>query len=381
MSLAKAAKAEVYSPLFFQGMMVITAFQSVLSIFGIILVYRIYRLIDASPKTALLCTLIIAVNPLFFTWERTLLTESLALNLTLLLAFLYVILLKKIEPLTLLFFTVNSILLLLLRPATILIPLLLFTALLIRHFKPIFIFSIIFCTMVYLAVPFGWSLYNTRIHDYGGFQVYGDINLLGRTLILDLPIENARSYTYLYSTMVQYRSMGGSRNPYRFLETFDPTFFSKPDKLNTLAGFTHSVIFSTLPQFISGSIPDIPKSFIGVSSTISIPDNSALPFSGFLYALQQIYRFLQIPVMIAAPVVFATDIYKLLRKRNSFRLFAAIAINIVALTQIIINTFLGYEDFSRLSVPVMPLLWIVIFRKLKIPFLRISLFQRHARGN
>jgi hypothetical protein len=356
MLVSGVAKAAIQSREFYQGMNTLLYFQALAGITGVIFIYASLRLIPVSRTAALIISLLAAVNPLFIGWERTLLTESLALNISLILTYLYLWILKKPDGYKMFFFLLFSVILILVRPAMILFPPLLWLMLTIRSFRKSVIYPAVISLVIYLAIPFTWTVFNGRVHGYPGFQVYGDINLLGRILQFSLPADSASGYPYLYSNLTRYRTDAGVPNPYRFLESADPDFFGDTRKLNGLSGFTHTIVLNNLPSYILLSLPDIVKSTGETSGIIRVGQTA--DFTGSIIRTgQNMFSLFQTLIFggIFILIVFLIIINKTGPKTVFYTL---LSLYIIALFQICTGTLLGYEDFGRLAVTSMPLLYL-----------------------
>jgi hypothetical protein len=356
MLLTRVTRAPIQSAEFYLGMNTLLYFQATIGIVGTIIIYQIMRSLSLTKNISLVISILVSINPLIIAWERTLLTESLALNLIIFIVYLYIKILNKPTTPNILLLTLSSLTLILVRPAMITLTPMLFLGIFIRHPNKYILFKLIPAFGLYISIPLFWSIYNGHMHGYPGFQVYGDVNLLGRILQLNLPIESAAKSNYLYSTMKDYRLNGGDPNPYRFLETFDPNFFGNTLKLNTLSQFTHIVIFNNLPRYILFCLPDIFKSTGEISKVIKISSVNNL-LTNVVYMGQIIFSSIQTILIIY--LLISILFLKFMKKhRSTLSFYSLLSIFIFALIQIIINTLLGYEDYGRLSAPIIPLLFI-----------------------
>lgn len=341
--------APVGSEGFERSTQLLMVLQSAAAIAGVMLLYALLRALSLSPRASLVISVVHSVNMMLIPWERTMLTESFAILWMIFYAYMIIQIIQKFTLMRISVLLMLSLTGLYLRPAFIFVPLFTFVLLffLLRTVRTKFKIA---CTLlIYFGVIYLHINLNSVNWNFRGFQVIGEFNLLGRILQFELPIETGRQYEFFYKNVSDYRSRGGSPNPYRFIDTYDPTLSVNPARLTELTKFNHTVILSQLPKYIVQSISDIPRAFIEISPFIQAR-------STFLSLIQQTFRIFQSLLLLS---IFAIPIaYRRLQLDPSKRNRVIIVLCTLCTAQVVVSALFGYEDLGRLISPIIPLFMI-----------------------
>jgi len=353
--------AAVGSAQFMKGATFITIVQSVIALTGLYLLYKTALILKIEKRYASLFTLFISLNHLLFAWEGVLLTESLVIFWIILTTYILLIALKKIGSSVMVILLLLFIAGFLLKPAYLAFPLVTLPIIAFTHQKKGILMPIVVSLLLFLAVPFAYIKGNEALHNYSGVNHITDINLMGRILQYNLPVEAGRDVTFFYGAVRDYRAIGGDPMPYRFLEYYDPQIYDKPERLNDLQRFTRAVVLDNLPRFITLGVAEIPKRMLEPNDLIA--ENPEAPFLLTLFnGLRSFYTAAQYLTLLVLPLFFLV-LFRFFRK-PSFPTAATMIIGVIALYQIIVSVFFGYSEFGRLISVVQPQLYLFLLLQL-----------------
>lgn len=321
---------------FRNSMSMLMLFQSVIAVMAIIYFYQTLHSLKFTQKFSFFISLFISLNMMFIPWERTLLTESIAISWMIFFASVYLRTFAKPTFQSVTILLLVSIIGFYVRPAFLFVPALGFI-LLVYYQRKKFIFIV--ALIVYLLAPMIHTSLNGSNWQYNGLYVIGEFNLLGRILQFNLPIKSAKSVPYFYEGMTAYRALNGEPNPYRFLDYLDRDIYIKMDKLEELREFNRLVITNNLPAYTLRALLDIPKEFVDISPAVRQQDPSIFSI------LARVQRAIQIVMIFLFPIALIPI------KR------APLAS--IALIYLLVIVFISYEDFGRLAVPIMPIVYLL----------------------
>ncbi len=364
--------AAIGSSHFNQSMQFLMALQSLTAIAGILIFYKLLLLYSSfSRRTAFLITILTSINMLLISWERTLLTESFAISWIFFFSYAFVKTLRKPSLSTIMHLSIVSIIGFYLRSAFLFLPFIAFFLALLRHPRR----TVFVCTFIalslYSAVLVFHSTMNMVNWHYKAINISSEVNLLGKIIIYDLPIESGRSSMF-YPILSQYRLDGGVPNPYRFLESYDREIHTKPKVLYELAQFNHQVILANIPTLLGKSLLEIPKS-ADISVFIKITSQT---FLGRIFSLfQKFYSSMQW-LSLASIVCLVPSLLSFV-KRHKYSSTIVHDLGILAWTHIFLSVLLGYEDYGRLVAPITPLILVFLIFWIK-KILNMLFHQGHS---
>lgn len=350
----------IFSAPFLRTMHQIIIFQSVLAVATLLILYLILKKLKLSPFSRLCFLLFISLNPIVFAWERLLLPESLTAFFLIALSLSALHILKKPSRIALFTFFLLSVFGFLLRPVYIFLPVPILLLIVFYHrFKKQIIFAAFLILAVYFSIIGIYVNANRMQFDYPGVSRASDINLLGKILTLNLPVESAKNESAVFEAVNQYREDNKELHPWRFLDTYAGTFYGNTSNLNSLSRFTKTVISHNLPTFVSLSTLALPASLLDISEKYILKEAGSDNLSFFFNLLFRFYhnlQYLTLIVFIAYPLSF----YKFLKTRN-FHNSSMLIIGTISLYQIIFSVFFSYAEFGRLISPSQPLLYLFSF--------------------
>lgn len=338
--------AEVGTLEYYSGMELLMVFQHCIAIFTIITLYFCLKKLQVRHWLILVTTILYSLNILLFFWERTLLTESLSISWTVCMTLTSIIILQKAKFRYFVIFLILSIIGVLLRPANIFLPLGFMISIMLSYRKINIVIPTSIILIIYILVPFGWSLYNSNVHQYRGFQTYSDINIFGRIMVKHIPGLAGSKFPSIYTGFEEYLATSKNIDPYAYFEHLDQNFFSFPQNLIDLHGFNVEILKTEFFAYIFSIIPDIPKAFY---ESLSIPHNYT-EISHFLFSLLHFSYLLCFPFWV----------YRIgkLKQAQTFLQKLPILLYALAWIQLIINVGLSYSEYFRLNISVMPLFYL-----------------------
>lgn len=358
--LAGMLNSAMFSAPFIWAMHKIIIFQSVAGIAALITLYLILAKLKFSPLFSLMFTIFIGLNPVVFGWERLLLPEALTAFFLITLSYSAIHILEKPSGIFFLTFFLLSVFGFLLRPVYILLPLpILLFIIIFNRFKRRIIFTTLFILIMYFGFIGIYVKGNIIKFDYPGISRAADINLLGKILQFNLPIESGKNEAVVYDAVSQYRESNQELHPWRFLDANAGTFLGNTPRLNSLSRFTKTVISHNLVTFVWRSFLQLPASVLDLSEKYILKppytDISSFAFN-LLYHFYHNLQYLTLIVFIAYPL----SLYKFMKTKN-FHNASVLLIGTVVVYQIIFSVFFSYGEYGRLISPSQPLLYLFSF--------------------
>ncbi len=332
------------SPAFNRGLQVIVAIQTILGAASFAFFYQAIKRWMPEILHRLL-GLWILLDVFAFGWERSILSEGIAVSLLL---FTTAALLNTIHTPTkrgflMLFFLFASGFLL--RPALLTIPIASLPILAWHFRKKTTIFALSLVTLIgFLLVPITYAQINRIVSGYNGIQIVGDIDILGRILETRLPIDSARGEGYFYTTVRDYETKNLTPHPFRFLEYYDPDIYQKMDRFNELRSFNQTVILHALPEFIKNAITNIPNVLLEINEFTKVTPSRNNALATIVWALQQVYGKVQC-VTILVPFVWVGVIILWLTKPTRTRTFTAL-LGTMVMSQILLTAAVVYQEYG-----------------------------------
>lgn len=331
------------SALFREGSIYIMLIQHLLGIVATFSVFIILLRLGVKRTFSALISSFIGTNMLLIPWERTLLTEGIAISMAMFLIYFYQSAYDKPTVNNFLYFGITAIVSLLIRPAFIILPLAMAVSILMKNNrKPIFKYTLIFL-IAYLFVPFTYIQINKSYHHLAEFQIPSHIAVLGRVLKAKLSPRDGINTQY-FGKYNEYLRLTSKTDPFEFINFLDPDIYGNPEKIKLLKKFTYATLAQNpLPYLVSAAF-DLPGSIVTVDDNIKITDRTNLLKFWQIMNLGLIYLF-----YITLPITFFVA-GRFLRH-----------LTIITVLQIIFTVTVGYGEFGRLLAPILPLIYINIF--------------------
>ena len=353
-------KVNLVSNTFFELAKYIVYVQSFFAILSLMFLYKGLVLVKIKPVKSLVYTLFICLNYILFAWEKILLTESLAISLLILTFYLFIKLIKKPSKMHFLGIFILFLLNFLLRPIYIALPFVTMP-IIILYFqnRKVIIKSVIVLSLFFLFI-LSYARHNAIHFQYAGISRNSDINLLGKILQFNLPVEAGKNASsYFYHNVLDYRKTAKSSMPFRFLENYDRDIYKKSYLFNELRQFNTKVIIHNFSAFIYKSTLQIPKALMEVSEVITLSKPQSGSLNIFFYQLFILYKNLQFLTFLIIPL-YPLTVYQFFKKKNLLNTII-LFLGTISIYQIIFAVFLSYGEFGRLICISQPLAYLYLF--------------------
>ena len=304
-------------------------------------------------------------------WEHTLMTEGLAISLSLGITtvLLHILLAPTGKKFVLLgfLFTLGV----LLRPSFSVFPLatLPIIAWYFRKSARVVFWA---CATIAAAslISLLYARANYKNYGYLGMQFGGDIVTLGRILEFEIPVESAKKYTYFYTAVTNMRATDKLTNPFRFLDYYDFAVYGKPYRFVELQAFNRTVILHNLPLYITKALSTIPEILLEVCEFIRVPAPSVIGLLQRVYGSAQ-YATLAVPFLwTLAAVLFCM---KPTRANTLTALIGSIATSQIVLTALVLFKDIG-QQYGRVLSVVSPHMYLFL---LLCAITCVNLFRNH----
>ncbi len=352
----------IYDSLFISVGYTIADVQSIMGVVGVMLLLLLLVQMRFSNKTLLTLLIFTALNILVFYWERSLLTEGLATTTLLLYLVFFSRTLQSPNSKNFILLWMSYGVNFLLRPAFMFLPIVTLPFLIIPCKKRSEKINVYVIILMSCLLPALYIAGNTMYHNYKGIQHVSDIDVLGRILEFDTPIEAGKKNRYFYDKVTDYRSRKGNPMPFEFINTYDASMYTNTTRMNELQAFTRSVVFSDLSSYVAHAFSTIPQAMTDVSPFIKIGGLGGLRI--FFSRLLALYRAL-LPVTLLIFPLYPVAIYLLYRKASVRRILLA-TIGSIIVSQIVLTVLVVYrEDYGRLFASIQPLLFVFIIGTLQ----------------
>lgn len=353
------ANAAIFSGPFMTSVFYVIYLQMVIGILGLVILYRTLKILKLNFLHSLYFVLFIGTNIVIFSWERLLLTESLAVFCLTLFFYLTVKILDNARYIFFVLFLMLSVFTLMLRPFNIGLPVIpLFIAVLFHRKRRVTVFALMVLVLYFCFIRI-YSTYNFKRWGYLGVSRAGDLNLLGKILEFRLPVSAGQSEQYIYNLVVNYQSRERDPHPFRFLEYYNLLAVSDIPKLLPLKNFNRKVIMANFPTYLLKSAAHLPGAITEVSEKLIIlPVNQS--FASLVFNLNLMAsRRLQLLFYLIF-IFFPASLFQFLKARTILNSALVLAAG-MSLYQIIFSVFIAHGEYGRLIIPAQPIMYFFCF--------------------
>lgn len=334
----------------------VTVVQHLYGIFGTIILYILVRELTGNRKLALLLTTIHSFNFLIIGWERALLSEGIAITSTIIWFMLYVNVLKKISGQKVLYFTLWSIVCILTRAAFIFLPIGAILLLLVNSrygkYRKILLVSL----LTVILIPVLYVCLNLRYHKFAEYQVTSWINIFGRILKDDLPVDSP-STPFFNEKLKIWRNTTTETNPYYFINFADGNTLHSPPRLIELRNMTYNTLRNNPIAYTAHVSADIIPAITLIDPAITVKTDGKKIFQHYVKLSQSVYRFMSLIFVASSIILFYPPGNK--KKLHTY-LTAPRSIILLLWLQIICTVTFGYTEYGRLLSIINPMMVIGI---------------------
>lgn len=329
--------------------------QSALSVAGIVLVYLLLLQLSVPLAWAFGISMFLSLNVYSYPLERAVMTDSLAGSFLIGLMYLLIRLVQKPTNRDYAFFGILSAVCWLLRPNLLLVPLLSLPLLLFVKTNRKFFRANVVIFGVTLLLPIVFVSLNSQYHGYTGISQINEINLLGRILEFDLPVEAGKQYKTYYEAVRDNKQRYQLTMPYRFIDTYAPLTYVEISKMNELQKFDRAVIAANIPSYILHTITYIPKIFSDEPPLLAIDTKASSGLAGFFSFIWKFYKMIWhvgYLVFFFLPV----SLWLYFRKPSVSRMITVL-LGAISVSQLLVIVFFDYYDagqYARLASVIQP---------------------------
>ena len=349
----------VLSWLFFEKVLYMIPFQMIMGLLGLLILYHTLRLLKLNPILSLMFILFIGTNIIIFSWERLLLTESLATFSLILLVYISVKIFYKPGFIFFFIFLFLSIFSVMLRPFNIGLPVIPLIITILIHRKIKVAVYIIIILLLYSGFIHIYSVKNQQRLGFYGISQVSDINLLGKILEYRLPLSAGIEEKSIYDMVSEYQMLRRDSNPFRFLEYYNLIDEESIPKLLQLKKFGYSVISANLPEYLLKSTLLLPGALMDVSEKIIILPPEMSTTSRIFNINLEISRSVQI-IFFLIFIFSGISVIGFLKKPSIINSTLTLAAGI-SLYQIALAVFTSPGEYGRLIVPAQPVMYFYSF--------------------
>jgi hypothetical protein len=348
--------APILSQGYFTGERLIGLVQTAVTIAGIIIFYFMLRKIFTTRYVALGVSIFQAISVNFITWERSVLSESLSIPFTLIVGSLMISALTAPRWRTLISITFLSVIGVLLRPATLIYPLIIFPLIAYYHkTAPVFLRSAL-AFGLFILFALGYAKTNQMNWGYFGIQNGADINMLARIMQFRLPLAPAQDIQPLYSQVREYSITTDRPDVWEFLNTYYVDTYSTPENITQLRRFDMAIIRTYPLAYISHALADIPGSLLFTDPYYEIAPANMV---GYIFSvLFWVFRLTQYVYLTTIPLILFAWI-RLIFRKPTLRETAVTSLGTLAYGTMVLYvlTGTGYE-YARFYCTIQPFLTI-----------------------
>lgn len=357
MSLVGVGGAPYGSPAFVRGAQYVVITQMFIGALALTAFWRALRHF-LPQKARVLFGVFLLLNVLVIGWEHTLMTEGLAISISLFMTAVLLRMLDKPSGKKFALFWGLFAFGFLSRPSFMIYPIATIPFVAWYYRKQA---RIVFLTCVTLAaatiVPLAYARINYNTVNYFGVLFEGDIVVLGRILEFNIPVESAKDNTYFYTMVQNARAAGVTATGFQLLGWSDPAIWDKPYRFVQLQKFNRTVILHNLPLYITRAAATVPEMLLEVCDFIRVPRTN------ILWALQMLYGYAQYATL-AIPLIWVPVFIVFLV--NPTRWNAVVAITgTIAMSQIVLTALVVYKDiagqYGRVLSIVQPHMYLFLF--------------------
>lgn len=329
--------------------------QGGLAVLSIALIYSLLIQLSIPVVWSFVISLFFSLNVYAYPLERAVMTDSLASTLLIGLIYLLVQLVQKPTQRKYILFGVLSAVSWLLRPNLLLVPLLSLPLVLFVKANKKFLVLNLQIFFVSLLLPITFVFLNSQYHGYAGISQINEINLLGRILEFNLPVEAGKQYTTYYQAVADNRKNNGPTMPYRFIDLYAPLTYVDTKLMSELQQFDRVVIANNLLSYITQAFSYIPKIFSDDPPLLALDTKATTGIAGFfaqLWNVSQAVWQLGYLVFILWPV----SVWFYFTKPKASRMVPVI-LGATSVSQLLIIVFFDYYDmgqYARLASVIQP---------------------------
>ncbi|MFC1626905.1 hypothetical protein ACFL1P_01745, partial [Patescibacteria group bacterium] len=203
---------------------------------------------------------------------------------------------------------------------------------------------------------------NSTYHGYEGISQVIDIDIIGRILEFNIPVEAGKQYTFFYNSITDYRLRNGDPHPFRFIDTYDSKIYGDSKKMMEMKAFNSTVIKANIPEYVMKAVTFIPRNYLEVHPSLVVNPADRGLLSYLFYLIERVYFVtwfvLGLPILFISPLFAFVYMKKPTKEHAGLALFGGIL-----LYQVLLTTLIVYgvsHEYPRLMAPMHTLAYMIV---------------------
>lgn len=196
---------------------------------------------------------------------------------------------------------------------------------------------------------------NYYFHGYTGISQINEINLLGRILEFNLPVESGKSQSIYYNAVLENRRKNGLTMPYRFIDAYAPRTYVDTRLMSQLQRFDRVVIAANFPSYTVQAFSYIPKIFSDEPPFLAIDTKASAGIAGFFAWAWNVSRGVwQLGYLVF--ILWPVSVWLYFRKPSTPRMISVV-LGAISVSQLLVIVFFDYYDagqYARLAAVIQP---------------------------
>jgi len=330
--------------------------QIVTGILTLVVLFFLLRALGVSDNHAGAFTLFTACSYPLLLFEYYLVPESFAIFCLMGTVILTIFLLKRFRMWQFLLLMILSIFGFLLRPMSILLPVI-FIFILVWHWRTRKVFAASIVAIIMYAGFLTWySQANYALYQYRGISRISDVNILGKILAYHIPVDSAADSNGVKTIISTY--MKGSYNPDPWQVFLQNGALYSASSAMPLHEFVYDVLKHNILIYITKATVDIPSNMVSMAL-----GNEKMDAPGFMgrvfFLLSKIYQYIQIVDLLLVGIVPVMLFVSW--RHHTVRNDGILLFSLVGLYHIIAANYVSYSDYMRLMGIAQPIMLFVSF--------------------
>ena len=266
----------------------ITVPQNILGIVSCVFLFCMLLTLSIPKSLAFGVSLFQAMNITIFSWEWVVMPEAIAQVILIGMIYILIQLIYSPSKTKYVAFGILGLLGWLVRPNLIIVPIISLIILFptIRNKRLLWIHFTILILSIIFPLLYVWG--NISFHGYSGISQVNEIDLLGRILEFNLPLEAGKQQKDLYKSITAYQKTTKMPSPYEYMTKIDPSVDVNLLTTQDLPKFDRTIISHNVVQYVFQAVKSIPTIFS--DSDIYINGTPQNLLYDLFYSLQIIYN-------------------------------------------------------------------------------------------
>lgn len=321
--------------------------QSVGAIFMFVLLFFLLLKMGVDDWFAGIFCIFMATNMVLMTNEHSILTEAFSSLWLIGVLYLTVLLLRRFTLWQFVFTSILFVVGVFLRPTYIAFPLLVVGILIWHHRKKFVIVCGVTTLVIYGIILLTYSELNFMAYSYQGISRISDVNMLGKILLYNLPVDSAPDTAGIKTMINVYRKTINIPDPWQVF-TRNPQLYGVA-YAEPFSAFMRTVILQNFGSYLIGATRELPGALV-VQGDLVYNTLREGQFFKKLTLFDQSIRYIIFVEFFALPFIFYNAFQK-----QSVKTTGLLLMLLTSLYHIVFGVYVGYGEYSRhlsVSLPV-----------------------------